>query len=70
MTDKAQAPFEALRSKDAVIGALRRAGVAPESIAVLQRRLPDPVDLDRDGELLLAHGITIDRVIDRLGGSP
>jgi hypothetical protein len=67
---KAQAPFEAVRSKDAVIRTLRRAGVLPETIAVLQRQLPNPVDLDRDGNLLLSYGITMDRLIDRFGGSP
>jgi heme-degrading monooxygenase HmoA len=70
MTEKAQAPLAAMRSKDAVIGALRRAGVAPETIAVLQRQLPDQVDLGRDGNLLAAHGITMDRLGDRLGASP
>jgi hypothetical protein len=59
-----------VRSKDAVIGTLRRAGVLPETIAVLERKLPNPVDLDRDGNLLLSHGITMDRLMDRLGGSP
>jgi hypothetical protein len=70
MTDKPQAPFAAVRPKDAVIGTLRRAGVAPDTIAILQRQLPDPVDLDRDGHLLAAHGITMDSLIDRFGGSP
>jgi hypothetical protein len=32
--------------------------------------LPDPIDLDRDGDFLLRHGITRDHLIDRLGGSP
>jgi hypothetical protein len=70
MTEKAQAPFEAVRSKEGVIGTLRRAGVPPETIAVLQRQLPDPVDLDRDGNLLASFGITMDQMIDRFGGSP
>jgi hypothetical protein len=54
MTEMPQAPLDAPRPKDAVIGALRRAGVAPETIALLQRELPDPVDLERDGHLLAA----------------
>jgi len=70
MTEKAQAPFEAVRSKEAVIGTLGRAGVAPETIAFLQRQLPDPVDLDRDGNLLASFGLTMDQLIDRFGGSP
>jgi hypothetical protein len=70
MTDNPQGPFGAPRSKDAVIVALRRAGLASETIAVLRRQLPDEVELDRDGHLLAAHGITMDRLTDRLGGSP
>ncbi len=70
MTEKAQSPFEALRSKDAVIATLRRAGVAPETITALERQLPDPVDLDRDGNMLAAHGITMERLIERFGASP
>ena len=68
--EKAQAPFESVRSKESVIRTLRRAGVVPETISALQRQLPNPVDLDRDGNLLLSYGITMDQLIDRFGGSP
>jgi hypothetical protein len=44
--------------------------MAQQTIDALGRQLPDPVDLDRYGNLLLAHGITWDRLIDRAGGSP
>jgi hypothetical protein len=32
--------------------------------------LEDPIDLRRDGEFLLRHGITRDRLISMIGGSP
>jgi hypothetical protein len=34
------------------------------------RDLPDPIDFDRDGEALLNRGISLDRLIDAMGGSP
>jgi hypothetical protein len=63
-------PFDRPRPKSHVIQALRQAGIAQQKIEELERQLPDPVDLDRDGNLLLAYGITWDRLIDRAGGSP
>jgi hypothetical protein len=59
-----------MRAKDSVLRTLSRLGIAHETIEALRRELPDPVDIDRDGNLLLAHGITLDRLIDRRGGSP
>jgi hypothetical protein len=59
-----------VRSKEAVIRTLRRAGVDQKTIQVLEHELQDPVDLDRDENLLAAHGITLDRLVDRFGGSP
>jgi hypothetical protein len=61
---------DALRSKDSVIRALSRAGTTPDAIVVLERELPDRVDLDRDGNTLLACRITPGRLMDELGGSP
>jgi hypothetical protein len=49
---------------------LRRAGVPPETIEALERELPDPVDPDRDAALLMRYGITRERLVDRMGGSP
>ena len=60
---------DALRSKSELIRVLRRAGIAPETIDALERELEDPVDLNRDGHLLAAHGITRDRLMERFGGS-
>jgi hypothetical protein len=59
-----------LRRKAEVLAILRRAGYSEETLAALETELPDPVDVDRDGNVLLRHGITLDTVIDRLGGSP
>ena len=61
---------QALRSKDTVIATLRRARMDPETIEALERELQDPVDPNRDGNLLFAHGITRERLMDRLGASP
>jgi hypothetical protein len=34
------------------------------------RELPDPVDLDRAVQFLAPHGITLDALVSRMGGSP
>lgn len=56
-------------SKAEVLRVLRRTGngeVADELAALL----PDPVDIDRVGDLLLKHGISHDTLLQELGGSP
>jgi hypothetical protein len=63
-------PSDAPRPKSQIIQALHQAGIAQQTIDALEAQLPDPVDLDRDGNLLFAYGITWDRLIDRAGGSP
>jgi hypothetical protein len=50
--------------------ALRRLGFTAAQIDELFSRLDDPIDLDRDGELLQRHGITRGHLIDLMGGSP
>jgi hypothetical protein len=57
-------------SKDAVVAVIRRAGFTSEMIKDLARQLPDPVDLDRDSNLLARYGVTRTHLTDRLGGSP
>jgi len=59
-----------LRRKAEILAILRRAGYSEQTLQALDAELPDPVDIDRDGNLLLRHGITLDTVIDRMGGSP
>lgn len=49
---------------------LRRAGYSPEQIEDVLRDLPDPIDPDRDSEVLFKHGITQGGLMDRMGGSP
>jgi hypothetical protein len=59
-----------LRRKAEVLAILRRAGYSEQTLEALDAELPDPVDVDRDGNTFLRHGITLDSIIDRLGGSP
>jgi len=48
---------------------MRRIGLA-DRIEDAHRRLPEVVDLDRDAEVLLRLGLSIDRVADALGSAP
>jgi hypothetical protein len=41
-------------------------GLVPEAL----RELPDPVDIDRLDAWCSQHGISLDEVISRMGGSP
>ncbi len=59
-----------LRPKAAVLSVLHRAGVPEQTLQALSAALKDPVDLRRDGDVLLHHGVTLDGLIDRMGGSP
>jgi hypothetical protein len=59
-----------LRAKADVLAVLRRAGIPEQTVQALDAVLEDPVDLRRDGDLLARYGITRDRLIDRMGGSP
>jgi hypothetical protein len=49
---------------------LRRAGFLTSQVQSVLRNLPDPIDFDRDGEALSRTGISLDRLIDAMGGSP
>jgi hypothetical protein len=49
---------------------VRRIGVAPETIAALDSKLPDWFNIDEAGGLLQSYGLTCDEAISRLGGSP
>jgi hypothetical protein len=59
-----------LRRKADVLAVLRRAGVLEQTAEALDAELRDPVDVDRDANVFLRHGLTLDRLIDRMGGSP
>jgi hypothetical protein len=58
------------RSKAELLRGLRRIGIAPETIAEIDSKLPDQYDIDKAGALLQSYGITMDGVISLLGGSP
>lgn len=62
--------MSSLLSKKKLIEVLRRTGESAEQLAILERELPDPVDLKRDAGLLQSHGINRNVLQDRLGGSP
>jgi hypothetical protein len=49
---------------------LHRAGYSATQAATVLRDLPDPVDFDRDAQALLTRGVTLDRLINAVGGSP
>jgi hypothetical protein len=59
-----------VRGKVEILAVLRRAGYSEQTVAALDAELDDPVDVDRDANVFLRHGITLERVIDRMGGSP
>jgi hypothetical protein len=59
-----------LKSKAELFAVLRRTGVSEKTIQELDARLPDPIDAGRDADVLLRYGITLDAMIDRMGGSP
>jgi hypothetical protein len=59
-----------VRSKAEVLAVLRRSGVPEQTVQALDAALDDPVDVTRDANLFLRYGITLDSLIDRMGGSP
>ena len=58
------------RSHEQVSRVLRRAGYPDEFIREVLSELPDPIDLQRDEHILERYGLSRDRLMDRLGGSP
>ena len=57
-------------SKSDAIQVLRRANYDQALIDEVMAKVPDPIDIDRDGSILMQYGITRDRLMDRMGGSP
>lgn len=49
---------------------LHRAGYTTTQAQSVLRDLPDPIDFDRNGDALLKRGISLDRLVDAIGGSP
>jgi hypothetical protein len=49
---------------------LRRAGYSDEFITEVLSHLPDPINLPRDERVLQRYGLSCERLMDRMGGSP
>jgi hypothetical protein len=58
------------RSHEQVARVLRRAGYSDEFISEVLSQVPDPIDLQRDQQILAQYGLTPERLMDRMGGSP
>ena len=56
-----------LRERGEVISVMRRVGLG-DRVAEAQQTLPEVIDLDRDEQLLYRLGLSLDRIVDRLGG--
>jgi hypothetical protein len=59
-----------LRPHNEVTRVMRRAGYSDEFITDVLSQLPDPVDLQRDQQILGRYRLSSERLMDRLGGSP
>jgi hypothetical protein len=57
-------------SKREALRILRRAGFSAAAIRRVEQELPDPIDLDRDGDALARYGITHSALEDAFGASP
>jgi hypothetical protein len=49
---------------------LQRAGYSDEHIKTVLDKLPDPIDTERDSEVLFKHGVSAGKLMERMGGSP
>jgi hypothetical protein len=57
-----------LGQRGEIITMMRRVGLG-DRVAEAQQVLPEVIDLDRDQQLLYRLGLSLDRIVDRLGGS-
>jgi hypothetical protein len=62
--------YGGLRSREETARVLRRAGYSEEFIKEVLSQLPDPIDIDRDQQILAHYDLSPERLMDRLGGSP
>ena len=60
----------AVRSHEEVVRVLHRAGYSDDFIREVLSQLPDPIDLERDQQILARHGLSAERLMDRMGGGP
>ena len=58
-----------VRSRAQIEAVMRRVGLA-DRIPEARRVLPEVVDLDKDSDLLLRLGLTLDRIVNDMGGGP
>lgn len=58
------------RSHKEMARVMRRAGYSDEFTSKVLSQLPDPVDLQRDQQILGRYCLSPERLMDRLGGSP
>jgi hypothetical protein len=59
-----------LRSHEEFERVMRRAGYSDEVIQEVLGQLPDPIDLERDRQVLARYNLGPEQLMDRLGGSP
>jgi hypothetical protein len=59
-----------LRARQEFARVLRRAGYPDEFCNEVLSQLGDPIDLRRDQRILARYGLSPERLMDRLGGSP
>jgi hypothetical protein len=60
----------AFRSHEEAARVLRHAGYSDEFISEVLGQLPDPIDLQRDQQVLAHYGLSPERLMERMGGSP
>jgi hypothetical protein len=64
------ASYPAPRSHEEAARLFRHAGYSDEFISEVLSQLPDPIDLQRDQQILARYGLSPERLMDRMGGSP
>jgi hypothetical protein len=68
MTGQGHVPSYRQRSRSQIEGIMRQIGLS-DRIDEARRILPEVVDIDRDADLLSRLGLSLDRIVDRMGGS-
>ena len=68
MTGQGHISSSRQRSRSEIEAIMRQIGLS-DRIGEAREILPDVVDIDRDADMLLRLGLSIDRIVDRLGGS-
>jgi hypothetical protein len=58
------------RSHEDFAQVLHRTGYSDEFIREVLSKVPDPIDLHRDQQVLAHYGLSAERLMDRLGGGP